>query len=168
MHLNHRRTRSSPCNQSMPPGSATNNGARVIRVPISTFPPTAMVYSVNKLPEETPTNGTSNGYSSSPNGNGTPTTPDYVSAAIMAKVLEERSKERSCKLKCYQCKSRRASIQYVDETTQTTNSALSYDDYRSYPARYRSESSSSMDSLSNYSSNSKPKRSTMRNETIII
>ncbi|XP_044766492.1 uncharacterized protein LOC123322603 [Coccinella septempunctata] len=66
-----------------------------IKVPIPTFPPTAMFYSVPKSPkeerrivEEAP-----------------PSTPpvDVVSAAIMAKVLEERQKERMCIKHCDTC-----------------------------------------------------------------
>lgn len=139
-------------------------------MPISTFPPTAMVYSVNKYPEESP---------QSPNAvihNGN----DYVSAAIMAKVLEERSKERlngKHLMKCHQCRNRRAYVEYVDQETQTRNGILSHDDFDNHHnffinsnSRQRSESSSSMDSLcgsynSNIISNSK---STFSNETIII
>ncbi|KAH7940191.1 hypothetical protein HPB52_022106 [Rhipicephalus sanguineus] len=57
--------------------------ARVIRVPMPTFPPTAMVYSVS--PEETTP-------PQQQDGNGP--LPDYISAAVMAKVLEERARER--------------------------------------------------------------------------
>jgi len=58
---------------------------RTIRVPISTFPPTAMVYSVNKL-------GIADKQLPTTDVNKPPV--DLVSAAIMAKVLEERAKER--------------------------------------------------------------------------
>uniref|UniRef100_A0A1E1XIY3 Putative brain-enriched guanylate kinase-associated protein n=1 Tax=Amblyomma sculptum TaxID=1581419 RepID=A0A1E1XIY3_AMBSC len=58
--------------------------ARVIRVPMPTFPPTAMVYSVS--PEETTP------AQQQQDGNGP--LPDYISAAVMAKVLEERARER--------------------------------------------------------------------------
>ncbi|XP_068203166.1 uncharacterized protein [Palaemon carinicauda] len=52
---------------------------KVIKVPIPTFPPTAMVYSVNRYSEES-----------------TKEEPvDAVSAAIMAAVLEERQRERA-------------------------------------------------------------------------
>lgn len=57
--------------------------ARVIRVPMPTFPPTAMVYSVS--PEDTTP-------PQQQEGNGP--LPDYISAAVMAKVLEERARER--------------------------------------------------------------------------
>ncbi|KAK4298031.1 hypothetical protein Pmani_029588, partial [Petrolisthes manimaculis] len=52
---------------------------KVIKVPIPTFPPTAMVYSVNKVQEES--------VKEEP--------VDAVSAAIMAAVLEERERERA-------------------------------------------------------------------------
>lgn len=64
-----------------------------IKVPIPTFPPTAMVYSVPKSPkpdrkfdveEEQPA-------------------VDIVSAAIMAKVLEERQRERALTKHCDTC-----------------------------------------------------------------
>ncbi|XP_043231931.1 tight junction-associated protein 1-like isoform X1 [Amphibalanus amphitrite] len=61
---------------------------KVIRVPISTFPPTAMVYAVDKAGEAEP-----------------PPEPDVaederVSAAILARVLEERERERSAGCSC--------------------------------------------------------------------
>ncbi|KAK8748893.1 hypothetical protein OTU49_016045 [Cherax quadricarinatus] len=59
---------------------------KVIKVPIPTFPPTAMVYSVNKYSEE--------------NEKDEPV--DAVSAAIMAAVLEERQRERA-KRHCSTC-----------------------------------------------------------------
>ncbi|XP_071518253.1 uncharacterized protein [Panulirus ornatus] len=52
---------------------------KVIKVPIPTFPPTAMVYSVNKYAEQ----------------NEKEEPVDAVSAAIMAAVLEERQRERA-------------------------------------------------------------------------
>ena len=146
--------------------SSANNGAKVIRVPMPTFPPTAMFYSVNKVSDESlPL--TSNGQS--PNeANGC---PDYVSAAIMAKVLEERDKERRYRKtqKCHQCRNRRAYVQYIDDETQTTNSVLSNEDYHysnPIPNRQRSESSSSMESINNISNSCNSLRSC--NETIII
>ncbi|XP_065162009.1 uncharacterized protein [Atheta coriaria] len=64
-----------------------------IKVPIPTFPPTAMVYSVPK--------------SQSPPRTREEKEPepsvDIVSAAIMAKVLEERARERSCVKHCDTC-----------------------------------------------------------------
>ncbi|XP_063849635.1 tight junction-associated protein 1-like isoform X1 [Scylla paramamosain] len=52
---------------------------KVIKVPIPTFPPTAMVYSVNKYAEQSSKEEP----------------VDAVSAAIMAAVLEERQRERA-------------------------------------------------------------------------
>ncbi|CAG2103397.1 unnamed protein product [Medioppia subpectinata] len=149
LQMNHRRTRSSPCNTSldMPNNTNPSNGARVIRVPIPTFPPTAMVYSINKINEETlPVNNGSNAQSNE--------SIDYVSAAIMAKVFEERDKERRYRKyqKCHQCRNRRAYVQYIDDETQTNNGVLNNEDYHySNPIfnRQRSESSSSMESINN-------------------
>ncbi|KAK7073801.1 Golgi organization [Halocaridina rubra] len=59
---------------------------KVIKVPIPTFPPTAMVYSVNRYAEE----------------NTKEEPVDAVSAAIMAAVLEERQRERA-KRHCSTC-----------------------------------------------------------------
>jgi len=70
--------------------------ARIIRVPIPTFPPTAMVYSVSNGDSATApvsTNGHNNASNVAP-------TNDIVSAAIMAKVLEERAKERDASGSC--------------------------------------------------------------------
>jgi len=83
-----------------------------------------MVYSVN--------NGTSCGDTSS--SGDSPPSPDYVSAAIMAKVLEERSKERNQRngsriQKCATCRSRRQATPYFDQTTQTPNGVITPDDY---------------------------------------
>ncbi|CAG9855564.1 unnamed protein product [Phyllotreta striolata] len=63
-----------------------------IKVPIPTFPPTAMVYSVPKSPN--------------PERKPEPEADqqvDIVSAAIMAKVLEERQRERSAVKHCDTC-----------------------------------------------------------------
>lgn len=66
-----------------------------IKVPIPTFPPTAMVYSIPKNPSpEKDTNST--------NDLEKPQI-DVVSAAIMAKILEERERERSCMKHCDTC-----------------------------------------------------------------
>ncbi|XP_022250440.1 tight junction-associated protein 1-like isoform X1 [Limulus polyphemus] len=105
-HLSHRMKREIQNN---------NPEVRTIRVPIPTFPPTAMVYSVNKIPD----NGTVKqkettlGISES--------SPDYVSAAIMAKVLEERAKERNAKKQfiCMACKFKKQCVYYQDKETQT-------------------------------------------------
>ncbi|KAK9887055.1 hypothetical protein WA026_019980 [Henosepilachna vigintioctopunctata] len=66
-----------------------------IKVPIPTFPPTAMFYSIPKSPNEE-------------RKEVQPLTPpaapvDVVSAAIMAKVLEERQRERMCIKHCDTC-----------------------------------------------------------------
>ncbi|XP_054154130.1 uncharacterized protein LOC128952720 [Oppia nitens] len=180
LQLNHRRSRSNPCNSTVidmtgvTNNSETNNGARVIRVPIPTFPPTAMFYSVNKTNEESLplSNNKLNNHQNESNG-----CPDYVSAAIMAKVLEERDKERRFKKtqKCHQCRNRRAFIQYIDEETQTNNGVLRDEDYHYSNTifnRQRSESSSSMESINNYSTTSSTTTTTTVfkncNETIII
>uniref|UniRef100_T1IMK8 Tight junction-associated protein 1 n=1 Tax=Strigamia maritima TaxID=126957 RepID=T1IMK8_STRMM len=84
---------------------------RTIRVPIPTFPPTAMVYSVNQskvdrfIETEDNLNSRSN---------------DLVSAAVMAKVLEERAKERSAKKhQMCLCRSVRSDHVSSEKGTQT-------------------------------------------------
>lgn len=69
--------------------------AKSIKVPIPTFPPTAMFYSLPKSPKE----------ERRMEEEGPPSTPpvDVVSAAIMAKVLEERQRERMCVKHCDTC-----------------------------------------------------------------
>ena len=151
----------------MPNNSNPNNGAKVIRVPIPTFPPTAMVYSINRISEESLPLANSGHNQNESNG-----CPDYVSAAIMAKVLEERDKERRYRKsqKCHQCRNRRAYVQYIDDETQTNNSVLSDEDYHysnTIANRQRSESSSSMESINNLSNSSHSLRGSA-NETIII
>lgn len=64
-----------------------------IKVPIPTFPPTAMVYSIPKSPNS--------GKKIEKDPENTPV--DIVSAAIMAKVLEEREKERANVKHCDTC-----------------------------------------------------------------
>ncbi|XP_072399937.1 uncharacterized protein [Diabrotica undecimpunctata] len=64
-----------------------------IKVPIPTFPPTAMVYSVPKSPNPE--------RKSEPEPESPPV--DIVSAAIMAKVLEERQRERAAVKHCDTC-----------------------------------------------------------------
>ncbi|GBM36587.1 hypothetical protein AVEN_162026-1 [Araneus ventricosus] len=62
---------------------------RTIKVSVPTLPPAAMVYSVNKSTAQ------SSNVQPTPAANNTEeVTPDHVSAAIIAKVLEERSLER--------------------------------------------------------------------------
>ncbi|XP_054284097.1 uncharacterized protein LOC129001000 [Macrosteles quadrilineatus] len=67
---------------------------KTIKVPIPTFPPTAMVYSVNKGPSEKETSEEKQCKQGS---------VDIVSAAIMAKILEEREKERAHTKHCESC-----------------------------------------------------------------
>lgn len=64
-----------------------------IKVPIPTFPPTAMVYSIPKSPN--PERKSEQDVEAPP--------VDVVSAAIMAKVLEERQKERAMVKHCDTC-----------------------------------------------------------------
>uniref|UniRef100_A0A1B6D3C9 Brain-enriched guanylate kinase-associated protein n=1 Tax=Clastoptera arizonana TaxID=38151 RepID=A0A1B6D3C9_9HEMI len=68
---------------------------KTIKVPIPTYPPTAMVYSINKTPSDKDIN------QEEKNNRNVPV--DIVSAAIMAKVLEEREKERMQMKHCESC-----------------------------------------------------------------
>lgn len=76
-----------------------------IKVPIPTFPPTAMVYSVPKTQN-----------SDSRKEETEQAQVDIVSAAIMAKVLEERERERSCVKHCDTCTCSK-SIQIIHHNT---------------------------------------------------
>lgn len=80
---------------------------KTIKVPIPTYPPTAMVYSVNKCPLEKELN-------SEEKNNSQPV--DIVSAAIMAKILEERERERSQAKHCGTCTCRKVKC---TKSTQT-------------------------------------------------
>ncbi|KOC66945.1 Brain-enriched guanylate kinase-associated protein [Habropoda laboriosa] len=80
-----------------------------ITVPISTFPPTAMVYNVTK-PAADKLSDDDTDESKPP--------VDIVSAAIMAKVLEDREKERVFGKHCDTCTCHR-SILMIDAETQT-------------------------------------------------
>ncbi|XP_014253354.1 uncharacterized protein LOC106668780 isoform X1 [Cimex lectularius] len=82
--------RQSDGNGNIPPKAEM----KTIKVPIPTYPPTAMVYSVNKGTIEKDVNAEEK-------SNHQPV--DIVSAAIMAKVLEEREKERSQTKHCDTC-----------------------------------------------------------------
>lgn len=73
--------------------SRTLQEPKSIKVPIPTFPPTAMVYSVPKSPK-------TEKYASEDEQQ---PQVDIVSAAIMAKVLEERQKERATAKHCDTC-----------------------------------------------------------------
>ncbi|GFY61031.1 tight junction-associated protein 1 [Trichonephila inaurata madagascariensis] len=136
LHFNHRNQRDLHNSRSSPE-------LRTIRVPIPTFPPTAMVYSVNNVPQALENNTSS---SSSDN------IPDYVSAAILAKVLEERTKERLDKQEqCRICWYRRHCLDHRDKTTQTCWPPVVLDMQSSnhiapVHLRDRSESSSSIES----------------------
>lgn len=131
-------SRTSTNNQMNGSGSnGSSSGAKVIRVPISTFPPTAMVYSVS----EEPSNHNQEQQFS----------PDYVSSAIMAKVLEERSKERQLRngskiAKCSNCRNRRAIVNYFDQTTQTPNGLVNCDEYSAVDLNYSQQARLSFDS----------------------
>uniref|UniRef100_A0A146LSC6 Tight junction-associated protein 1 n=4 Tax=Lygus hesperus TaxID=30085 RepID=A0A146LSC6_LYGHE len=79
---------------------------KTIKVPIPTYPPTAMVYSINK--------GTIDKDPATEEKVNQPV--DIVSAAIMAKILEEREKERSLTRHCDTCSCAR---QRCSKSTQT-------------------------------------------------
>lgn len=87
----------------------TQPDVKSITVPISTFPPTAMVYNISKPTVEKHSDDDSD--DSKPS-------MDIVSAAIMAKVLEDREKERIFAKHCDTCTCHR-SILTVDTETQT-------------------------------------------------
>lgn len=80
---------------------------KTIKVPIPTYPPTAMVYSVNKCPLDKETTNEEKS-SCQP--------VDIVSAAIMAKILEERERERSQMKHCATCSCRKSKC---TKSTQT-------------------------------------------------
>ncbi|CAK9830860.1 Brain-enriched guanylate kinase-associated protein [Anthophora retusa] len=88
---------------------ATPPDVKSITVPISTFPPTAMVYNVTK-PSDEKLSDDDTDESKPP--------VDVVSAAIMAKVLEDREKERVFGKHCDTCTCHR-SILMIDAETQT-------------------------------------------------
>ncbi|XP_043679872.1 transcription factor stalky isoform X2 [Vespula pensylvanica] len=85
-----------------------------IIVPISTFPPTAMVYNVSKQGVEKHSDEDDVEESKPP--------VDIVSAAIMAKVLEDREKERIFAKHCDTCTCHK-SILLVDAECQTVNNS---------------------------------------------
>lgn len=87
----------------------TQPDVKSITVPISTFPPTAMVYNITKPTVEKHSDDDSD--DSKP-------PMDIVSATIMAKVLEDREKERIFAKHCDTCTCHR-SILTVDTETQT-------------------------------------------------
>lgn len=81
---------------------------KTIKVPIPTFPPTAMFYSVNKSEKD-----------NDDQKSGKPV--DIVSAAIMAKILEEREKERQNVKHCNTCICPLQRV-FTNQTTQTEES----------------------------------------------
>lgn len=107
-----------------------------IKVPIPTFPPTAMVYSVPKSPNASIKNG-ENESENQP--------VDIVSAAIMAKVLEERERERSMIKHCDTCTCSNKNLRIINETTHHTIGVQTNENL--------SNNSSTSSSLINLSSN---------------
>lgn len=93
------------------PTDAAQPDVKSITVPISTFPPTAMVYNITKPTVEKHSDDDDAGDECKP-------PVDVVSAAIMAKVLEDREKERIYAKHCDTCTCHR-SILLVDAVTQT-------------------------------------------------
>ena len=95
--------------QKAPSSESKSSDVKSITVPISTFPPTAMVYNVTRT-------------SVSKNDDSTLDDPkppvDVVSAAIMAKVLEDREKERIFARHCETCSCHR-SVLKSDSEVQT-------------------------------------------------
>ncbi|XP_014608667.1 PREDICTED: putative uncharacterized protein DDB_G0282133 isoform X1 [Polistes canadensis] len=85
-----------------------------IIVPISTFPPTAMVYNISKQGVEKHSDEDDIEESKPP--------IDVVSAAIMAKVLEDREKERIFAKHCDTCTCHK-SILLIDAECQTVNNS---------------------------------------------
>lgn len=97
--------RSSTSDQSLP-------DVKSITVPISTFPPTAMVYNISKANVEK--------HSDDESDDDKPPV-DMVSAAIMAKVLEDRERERIFAKHCDTCVCHKT-ILMIDSETQTITS----------------------------------------------
>lgn len=87
----------------------TQPDVKSITVPISTFPPTAMVYNITKPAVEKHSDDDSDEIKPP---------MDVVSATIMAKVLEDREKERIFAKHCNTCTCHR-SILMVNAETQT-------------------------------------------------
>ncbi|XP_043463903.1 uncharacterized protein LOC122499548 [Leptopilina heterotoma] len=98
--------------QKGPISEPKQSDVKSITVPISTFPPTAMVYNVTRA---------SISKSDSSSSDDDPKPPvDIVSAAIMAKVLEDREKERIFARHCDTCTCHR-SVLKVNTEVQTVN-----------------------------------------------
>ncbi|KAL1458140.1 hypothetical protein WDU94_008311 [Cyamophila willieti] len=91
---------------------------KTIKVPIPTFPPTAMVYSLNNSVEKDADDTDSN-----------QSQEDLVSAAIMAKILEERERERlnSNSKHCASCRCRSNKDRGVGTVHKTTQTGCSLD-----------------------------------------
>lgn len=98
------------------PTDVAQPDVKSITVPISTFPPTAMVYNISKPTMEKHSDDDDSDECKPP--------MDVVSAAIMAKVLEDREKERIFAKHCDTCTCHR-SILMVDAETQTCSPNVS-------------------------------------------
>ncbi|GLV45807.1 uncharacterized protein CBL_02827 [Carabus blaptoides fortunei] len=95
-----------------PEDKKTPSEVRSIKVPIPTFPPTAMVYSIPKSSSPEDTTNTNDIDRSQ---------VDIVSAAIMVKILEEREKERSVTKHCDSCTCSKNTLpSLVNPSTQHT------------------------------------------------
>lgn len=92
-------------------GGTNKPEPKTIKVPIPTFPPTAMVYSISKVSAD------KDGDVDEKSSNIKPPV-DIVSAAIMAKVLEERERERFNTKHCDSCTCTRQPL--VDSSTQAS------------------------------------------------
>ncbi|VVC29767.1 Hypothetical protein CINCED_3A016407 [Cinara cedri] len=126
---------------------AQKSDGKTIKVPIPTFPPTAMVYSLNN-DRDTKSRDVEDGSLMQPITN--------VSAAILAKVLEERVKERLTQRHCFTCS---CTIKNTDQheypSSQTDSSekrARSLNKYSKRPVTTTksSESLSSESDLASY------------------
>ncbi|XP_012277584.1 uncharacterized protein LOC105698154 isoform X2 [Orussus abietinus] len=129
-----------------------------ITVPISTFPPTAMVYNVTKA----------NIDKDSDDECDTAKPPiDMVSAAIMAKVLEDREKERIFAKHCNTCTCHK-SILLIDTGIQTmdTENLYSCSDCETKGAQNTSETASSINKMQVNDNFSSYDRSVLKNENI--
>lgn len=111
------------CGRRRPPDSNSASikmEMKTIKVPIPSSPPTSMVYSVNKNISE----------SDDSTDEGTETTHppvDSVSAAIMAKVLEERQRERQQTRHCESCQCPTQSGQMADNCTKGSDATIQVD-----------------------------------------
>ena len=99
--------------QKGPSSDSNLRDVKSITVPIATFPPTAMVYNVTRA---------SASKNEEPISNEPKPPVDIVSASIMAKILEDREKERIFAKHCETCSCHR-SILKVDSEVQTMNTS---------------------------------------------